>query len=122
DKGARALFEVALADIAERDRPDVRSIALRALGEDPAAVAHMLPIKGAALNLFQRAETLLVISPLVERQAASTDLLSGLFDLTPGEARVARAVSEGKSIADLAVSLGVSRETLRSQLKSVFAE
>ncbi|NJL08424.1 MAG: helix-turn-helix transcriptional regulator, partial [Methylacidiphilales bacterium] len=43
-------------------------------------------------------------------------------DLTPAEARVARALIEGQSVTDFARTVGLSPETTRTQLKSVFAK
>jgi DNA-binding CsgD family transcriptional regulator len=50
------------------------------------------------------------------------EVLQGLFDLTPAEARVARGIGEANTIDMLAETLGVSREVLRSQLKAVLAK
>ena len=48
--------------------------------------------------------------------------MKGLFDLTPAEARVACGIGEAKSIEALAAQLGVSRETVRVQLKAVLGK
>jgi DNA-binding CsgD family transcriptional regulator len=45
-----------------------------------------------------------------------------LFDLTPAEARVARGISEAQTVDTVADALGVSRETVRTQLKAVLAK
>jgi DNA-binding CsgD family transcriptional regulator len=49
-------------------------------------------------------------------------VLQGLFDLTPAEARVARAFGEAQTMEVFAKTVGVSLETVRSQLKSVLAK
>jgi DNA-binding CsgD family transcriptional regulator len=49
-------------------------------------------------------------------------LLEALFDLTPAEARVARAIGEAQPPEDVAGALGVSVETVRKQLRAVFAK
>jgi DNA-binding CsgD family transcriptional regulator len=122
DRHVRAMFDAALAELTSTAGATVKSLAVPAVDDNPAAVAHLLPVKRTAHDLFQRAEAVLIVTPLLMQEAPAADLLSGLFDLTPREARVARALTEGKSIADLSQSLGLSRETLRSQLKSVFAK
>jgi DNA-binding CsgD family transcriptional regulator len=47
-------------------------------------------------------------------------LLRDLFLLTPAEARVAKRLSCGQDLASIAKDLGVSRGTVRAQLKSLF--
>jgi DNA-binding CsgD family transcriptional regulator len=46
-------------------------------------------------------------------------LLGRLFDLTPAEARLAAALMHGKSLSDAAEEFRLSRNTLRTQLRSV---
>lgn len=48
------------------------------------------------------------------------ELLRQLFGLTPTEARLAFALSEGQTIEEVASSLGRSRETIRTHLKHLF--
>lgn len=48
--------------------------------------------------------------------------LMRLYGLTPAEARLVRGLVAGDRIADLAPRLGVSRNTLRSQLQQVFGK
>lgn len=47
-------------------------------------------------------------------------LLRRLYGLTPAECRLAEALSAGETIATVAVQAGVSENTIRSQLKSIF--
>ena len=49
-------------------------------------------------------------------------LNQGLFDLTPTEAKVARLVANCRTVKDIARSTGVTEETIRKQLKTVFAK
>jgi DNA-binding CsgD family transcriptional regulator len=46
----------------------------------------------------------------------------GLFGLTPAEMRLSRLVAEGKGLREAANQLGVTYETARSQLKSIFGK
>lgn len=93
----------------------------RGNGEN-AVIAHLVPIKRAAHDIFAGAFSVLVVTPLAAPQSPSEDLLNGLFDLTPAEARVARSIVDGKTVESLASNLGLSRETVRTQLKSVLAK
>jgi DNA-binding CsgD family transcriptional regulator len=45
-----------------------------------------------------------------------------IFGLNAAEARIAAAVASGDKLDTAAMELGVSRETLRSQLKGAFAK
>jgi DNA-binding CsgD family transcriptional regulator len=44
------------------------------------------------------------------------------FGLSRAETRVATEVTDGKSTEDVALTLGISRETVRTQLKAVFSK
>ncbi|MBV8837183.1 MAG: helix-turn-helix transcriptional regulator [Alphaproteobacteria bacterium] len=52
----------------------------------------------------------------------SEAMLQQAFDLTPAEARLAAQIATGRSLPDIARAEGGSHETLRSQLKAVFAK
>jgi DNA-binding CsgD family transcriptional regulator len=49
-------------------------------------------------------------------------LLEALFDLTPAEAGVASLLVEGKSVDEIAGARGVMQNTIRMQLKLIFAK
>jgi DNA-binding CsgD family transcriptional regulator len=49
-----------------------------------------------------------------------TELLQSVFGLTRGEAQLARALSTGASLSEIAARTGVGIGTLRGQLKSIF--
>lgn len=54
------------------------------------------------------------------RTLSHCEILQEIFCLTPSEATLAIALANGKSLDDLARELSLSRNTLRSQLRSVF--
>lgn len=108
--------------LAAHDRTATNSIPLPARDDSPAAVMHVLPLPGAASDMFNGARTMLVVTKLDRRSSPTAELLTGLFDLTASEARVARGISEGKSIDETAALLGLSRETVRFYLKGIFAK
>ena len=68
------------------------------------------------------ASIILVVTRLEPPAAPAAELLQGLFDLTPAEARVAREIGEGRTIDTIAETFGLSRETIRSQLKAVLGK
>lgn len=98
------------------------SFPVPAIEEHPALIAHLVPVKRAAHDIFSGALSVLVVTPLAAPEAPSEDLLNGLFDLTPAEARVCRAIVEGKTIKVLAKTLGISYETVRGHLKLVLTK
>lgn len=99
-----------------------RSIPIPAADGEPALIAHLVPVRHAAHDIFARAEFLLVLTAVVAPDAPLTEMLHGLFDLTPAEARVARALATGLSIEEISVKSAISRETVRTQLKGVMAK
>lgn len=97
----------------------VWSIPLPATETSPAILVHLVPIHRSAHDVFSRGEVLALFTLVTTPSAPLTEVLTGLFDLTPAEARVARGIASGTSLEDLAKSNSVSRETVRSQLKSL---
>jgi DNA-binding CsgD family transcriptional regulator len=87
-----------------------------------ALIVHLIPVRRSAHDVFGPAMGILVATPLGSSQTLSGDLLNGLFDLSPAEIRAAQGLLAGKSIDDLAADLGLSRETIRSQVKAVLAK
>jgi DNA-binding CsgD family transcriptional regulator len=61
-----------------------------------------------------------VVSPITAPEAPDATLIRGLFDLTASEARVARGITRGLTIDEIATQYGVDRETIRTQIKAVF--
>lgn len=117
---ANALLGTAIKQIASAST--TRSIPIPASSGAPSAVAHVLPLPGEAADIFLRAQALLVVTQLGRPVAPTAELLGGLFDLTPAEARVARRIAEGKSTEETASALKLSRETVRWYLKAIFAK
>jgi len=50
------------------------------------------------------------------------EILQGLYDLTPAEAEILRLLAEGRSLEEVAQQRGITMNTVRSQLKQVFAK
>ena len=50
------------------------------------------------------------------------DMLRGLFGLTAAEGSLATQIGQGAQLADVAAQRGVSQQTVRAQLKSVFGK
>ena len=98
------------------------SIPIPASEDRLAMIVHLVPVRGAAHDIFSQSAMLLLITPVDRAAVPTAEVLQGLFDLTPAEARVARGIGLAQSIDALAAAQGVSRETGRSQLKLVLAK
>ena len=98
----------------------VRSIPLPAAEGQPALIVHLLPITGAARDIFAAAKSLMLVTDVTAPEAPTQELLAGLFDLTPAEARVARALASGLPLDQVAAEFGLSVQTIRNQLAAVF--
>jgi DNA-binding CsgD family transcriptional regulator len=123
DATADALFTEALMQPVPTSAPGtVRAIPIRARGEQPPMIIHFMPVRGEAQSVFVGASCVLIITPLKHQVVPKAEVLQGLFDLTPAEARVARGIGEGRTVEALAETFGLSRETIRSQLKVVLGK
>jgi DNA-binding CsgD family transcriptional regulator len=123
DAAADRLIEDTLA------RPDawslagaVRSIAIRGHDGKPPAIVQLIPLRGAAGDVFAGAAGILIVTPVRPRPAPSPRVLQRLFGLSPAEARVASGLGARQTVTAMADDFGVSRETVRSQLKVVLAK
>jgi DNA-binding CsgD family transcriptional regulator len=83
---------------------------------------HLLPVRRHARDIFSGAAHIFVVTSVTNPKAPAAHILHGLFDLSPAEARVAQKIVEGSSIEDIAAANNLSRETIRSQLKSVLTK
>ncbi len=99
-----------------------RSVPVPATEDQPPLILHLVPVRAAALDIFTASSALLVVTPVDRVMMPDAQLLRGLFDLTAAEARVASGIVAGKTLEQLAGDNGLSRETVRSQLRGVFAK
>jgi DNA-binding CsgD family transcriptional regulator len=85
-------------------------------------IMHLLPVPAAARDALPDMLALLVITLVVRGSAPAAEVIQRLFGMTPAEARVARSVAEGETVRGIAAGLGLSPETVRSQLKAALAK
>jgi DNA-binding CsgD family transcriptional regulator len=100
----------------------VGSIPIPASEERPPMIVHVLPIRGVAHDVFGNAVAMIIVTPVVPREVPTANVIQGLFDLTPAEARLAEVVASGSQPREAAASLGIAEETARTTLKRVFAK
>jgi DNA-binding CsgD family transcriptional regulator len=85
-------------------------------------IIEALPVPPAAKTPFLRARALLTFTSLDSKPAPDPSVLAAVFGLTPAEARLASIMATGANPELAADQLHVSRETVRNQLKALFAK
>jgi len=118
DSSANRLLQDAMATIGADER-SVRSFPLRDADSGATMVAHLIPVRLSARDIFVRCVAALVLTPVVRPQAPPVELVRSLFDLTPAEARVARSLVSGKSAQAIASEGGVSLNTIRTHVRGL---
>ncbi len=120
EANADALLEDAIARLRTGGaKGQSRSIPVAAREGRSPLIFHLVPVRGAANDIFSHGLALLIATPIDRGIVPTAEVLQGLFDLTPAESRVARAIAEGKTIEAITLLHGVSRETVRTQLVAV---
>jgi DNA-binding CsgD family transcriptional regulator len=122
DRRADAMLRHSLLQLQSHAGGPVRSIPIAATPELPASIVHIVPVRGAAQDIFAAAACVLVITAIVHPEIASAQVIQGLFDLTAAEARIARGIASGKTVDEMANEAGLAVGTIRQQLKSVFSK
>ncbi|MER8528668.1 helix-turn-helix transcriptional regulator [Mesorhizobium sp. M0814] len=118
DGPANALFQQAVAH--NQDNRVVRSIPVPARKGRPALIVHLLPLRGAAHDIFSGADILVAATVVgIGATGPSPSILSGLFDLTPAEARLATALASGRSVQEAAIEIGIAVKSARTYLERI---
>ncbi len=119
DRQAGKMLEDALATLDDGEEDGICSFPVRDLTGTPALVAHLVPVRRSAHDVFGDTYALLVLIPVAFDRAPSAKLMKSLFDLTPSEARVAKGIVEGDTPEKIATQRNVAISTVRSQLRGV---
>ncbi|HZY68033.1 MAG TPA: helix-turn-helix transcriptional regulator, partial [Devosia sp.] len=90
-------------------------------GQSP-LILHLVPVRGLAHDVFSRASVVLLVTPVVVSEVPTAEVIQGLFDLTPAEARVARSLGRGSTVAEIASRNGIAQPTVRNQIREIFAK
>jgi DNA-binding CsgD family transcriptional regulator len=88
----------------------------------PSLLIEAMPVTSAGSDIFEGCRAILMVSDLAHPSITDKALLSIVFGLTNAEARLAAAICQGHDLNTAANTFGVSRQTLRSQLKAVFSK
>jgi DNA-binding CsgD family transcriptional regulator len=124
DKHADQLMATAIAAVGRphASPAPVQSIPVPATDGAPPIVIHVLPVRGAAHDVFSASSAIVILTPVTPQEVPSAEVVQGLFDLTPSEARIARQVGNGSTPGEIASTSGRSELTVRTQLKSILAK
>jgi DNA-binding CsgD family transcriptional regulator len=117
DRSADQLLRDAMASI-DSAQVGVRSFPVRS-AEGVTMVAHLVPIRLSARDVFLRCTAALVLTPVTAPHAPPVELVQSLFDLTPAEAHVARSLAAGETVESIAAVQRVSQNTIRSHVRGV---
>jgi DNA-binding CsgD family transcriptional regulator len=90
--------------------------------EAPWLLVEAMPVTAFGSDLFSPGRVILLLTDLRSPLRPEDTQLCAAFGLTAAEAKLAAKLASGSGINSAAASLGVSRETARTQLKAVFAK
>jgi DNA-binding CsgD family transcriptional regulator len=83
-------------------------------------VVHVLPLRRSAQDIFSGANILIRATAFnASNLVPSPTILTALFDLTPSEARLAVALTQGSSLKAFAAEAGITFGTTRKYLELV---
>ena len=119
DRAANELLTKAIRTLDSDEGSEVRSIPVRDETTVPMLIVHVVPIRRSAHDVFADSFALLLFTPVASERRPSHPLMKSLFDLTPGEARIASGLAAGRTLEDLAEEGEVAMTTVRSQLRRV---
>jgi DNA-binding CsgD family transcriptional regulator len=84
-------------------------------------IVSIIPVVGAAHDIFHLVSAIVSVTDLEsEPVGPSISAMKQAFGLTLSEAKLAQDIAIGKTLPEIATASGVSKETLRSRLKSIF--
>jgi DNA-binding CsgD family transcriptional regulator len=120
--GANRLFQEAVEAVAGVE-PVVRSIPIAETEEHRACIVHLVPLRRSAHDVFPGGDLVVAVSAL-KRSAIvpSPAVLTGLFDLTPAEAKFASAIIAGHSVKRASETVGIAESSGRTYLARIFAK
>lgn len=119
DKQADKMLAEALAALSSDAGDQVRSFPIRDFAGNAELVAHIVPVRRGAHDVFGDSLALMLLIPVASERAPSATLMKSLFDLTPSEARVAKGIAGGETPEAIAAAGDVAISTVRSQLSRV---
>lgn len=96
-------------------------IALSRRGKPP-LLAYPIRVPALSTNPLADCRTIVILMDLSLRKRIPEETLRSVFNLTEAESRVAARLAAGRGVDDVAEELKLTKETIRGQLKAVFAK
>lgn len=88
----------------------------------PPLHALVSPVRGLTMAPTDCVQAIVFVSDSAQRVRPASDTLHAMFGLTAAECRVALLLGDGHAPRQIATMVGVTPNTIRSQMKSVFAK
>jgi DNA-binding CsgD family transcriptional regulator len=106
---------------ARPDQPFIRALTVNSRANCSALRLLIKSIpRTSSAETQRRPAVALFLRDVRERLAPPAEILQMLFDLTPAEARFARLIASGASLEHAGRRLGITRNTCKSRLRSIF--
>ena len=85
---------------------------------------HVLasPVSGLDLGNSNSVRAIVFVSDPAHSTRPAHEALRAMFDLTSAERRLATLLSEGQTASEIADKIGISQNTLKSQLASIYGK
>jgi len=100
---------------------DTRSFPLPSTETRGPGVLHAIPLRHSARDLFSGGDTVLVFTPVSATEIIpAPTILSGLFDLSPSEAKLAVSLAAGTPLKMAAAASDIKFSTARAYLEQIF--
>jgi DNA-binding CsgD family transcriptional regulator/PAS domain-containing protein len=90
--------------------------------ERPCLQVVVTPVRNFPVSVPGPVRAIAFVSDPIQRMRPSQDVLRALFGLTPAECGVALLIADGNSPREIAQTLGVSANTLKSHIASIYAK
>ncbi len=120
DRFADQLLQAALPGQQGEPVPEVRSIPMQLVDSDRAIVAHVIPLRRSASDIFDQGAAMVAVTGYsADGNVPTEPLLRGLFDLSVAEARIAAGLAAGLTLAEVAQQRGIGMATARTHLAQV---
>jgi DNA-binding CsgD family transcriptional regulator len=117
---ATEMFKRTLRTLDEGNYSAVQSIPLVTDSSKlPTVIIHILPFRRAARDFFSGLAALVIATPVSADNGPTEPMMQALFDLSPMEARVARAILSGKDAREIAADYAISVHTARTHIKRI---
>ena len=129
---ANALFEALMPAVAVERRTRIgladrradsgtRSVPVRSTEGAAAVIAHLIPVRRSALDVFVGAASVLLLAPVAARGPVDARVLEGFFDPTPAGTQLCRVIGDGRlTLPETAHTLGISYNTAKVHLRAIF--